>query len=789
MQECNSEERVESANSSPRLPHKHLSILGFLTKRSSKIEPHPRDGDSKKHDKSTDHLRPSSACGHYHDNTSHDVTFAKCSADRQRSPVSSQKQNGLKNNSDALTTKSKTLPAHGNYLGQTYNNNALNSNSYARRRSTDGSQSDSGAAEVVLRKTVKYRSPNHNRFSHQFSLCCKAEKKPMTPPVTVRYNSIPDPANTTLKRDSQTLCWSFIDNTSVSLQSSDENSSMQLPKGDANLTNKIARVNLTECSSAPESPVTAKVMFTSSHSSPSNVSLKSGQSEQVPTHNNDGAHCSGPIRPLAVSACRSRLRLKLYPPGKELPTLEPKLNDAPANNIKRATTPQHMSSPNIAIQPDIARELETHEAQNMRFSSHENIQMQRLQSSQVGLARRALLSAQVLSLIPTDKARERSFMEGHMGSSALLGPAELDRILPNKEITIFVGTWNMNGQNPPKQMNDFVLPLTVEHVPDVVAMGTQESSPDRFEWEVTIQETLGPSHVLFYSTNLGTLHLAIYMRRDLIWYCSAPEDASFSVRTGTAFRTKGAVAISFCIFGTSMLFVTSHLTAHQQKVKERVSDVKRIIHALDLPKNLNLRHKNKDVTQNFDNVFWCGDLNFRLGEPREKLLEWIQNTKFPLPSHLPHGYMHTDQLSSVLADGAAFRGFMEANITFPPTYKYDPGTQHFDTSSKQRAPAYTDRILYKYRQSQGLGIRRGSTIASGVNAPQPYVQCLLYDSVPSITTSDHKPVWALFKTQIRAGTDSIPLAAGLFHRDIYLEGMKRRLNNQYSGSSAVCAIQ
>lgn len=37
-----------------------------------------------------------------------------------------------------------------------------------------------------------------------------------------------------------------------------------------------------------------------------------------------------------------------------------------------------------------------------------------------------------------------------MGSSALLGPAELDRILPNKEITIFVGTWNMNGQNPPK---------------------------------------------------------------------------------------------------------------------------------------------------------------------------------------------------------------------------------------------------------------------------------------------------------------------------------------------------
>lgn len=220
-----------------------------------------------------------------------------------------------------------------------------------------------------------------------------------------------------------------------------------------------------------------------------------------------------------------------------------------------------------------------------------------------------------------------------------------------------------------REMNDFVLPTGVEHVPDLVVIGTQESCSERFEWEVTLQETLGPSHILFHSTSLGTLHLAVFIRRDLIWFCSVPEEASMSVRPGTAFRTKGAVAISFCLFGTSMLFVTSHLTAHQQKVKERVHDVKRIIHALDLPRNLAMKHKNKDVTQNFDCVYWCGDLNFRIGEPRENIMKWIQNTKFPLPPHLPHGYMHKDQLSSVLSDGAAFKGFMEANITFPPTYK------------------------------------------------------------------------------------------------------------------------
>ena len=301
-------------------------------------------------------------------------------------------------------------------------------------------------------------------------------------------------------------------------------------------------------------------------------------------------------------------------------------------------------------------------------------------------------------------------------------------------------------------MTDFVFPLGIDHVPDIIVMGTQEANSERFEFEVTLQQTLGPSHILLHSAALGTLHLVVFIRRDLIWFCSLPEDDSFSVRPGTAFRTKGAVAISFYLFGTSFLFVTSHLTAHQAKVKERVQDIKRIINSLDLPRNVVLRHKNQDVTQNFDCVYWCGDLNFRLAEPREKLLKWIETTQFPLPEHLPHGYMHTDQLKNVLADGAAFKGFKEANILFPPTYKYDVGTQQFDTSSKQRAPAYTDRILYKYRTSSSV-LRRGSLLISGGTPPPHPIECLAYDSVPSIVTSDHKPVWALFRNYIRPGVD------------------------------------
>ncbi|XP_011160963.1 inositol polyphosphate 5-phosphatase E isoform X2 [Solenopsis invicta] len=407
-------------------------------------------------------------------------------------------------------------------------------------------------------------------------------------------------------------------------------------------------------------------------------------------------------------------------------------------------------------------------------------------ASMDSLAKQSLLAAQVLNLIPTQKARERNFLHGRIAANSLLGPVELEKVLPNRELKIFIGTWNMNGQTPPKELNDFMLPCHIETVPDLLAIGTQESCSERHEWEAALQETLGPSHVLLTSSNLGTLHLAIFIRRDLIWFCSIPEEDSFSTRTGTAFRTKGAVAIALMIFGTSFLFVTAHLTAHQDKVKERVNDIKRIVRNLDLPKELPIRHKSKDVTQNFDCVFWCGDLNFRLAQPREEVIQWITNTCFPQESPIN---MHKDQLKNTLNDGAVLRGFEEAPILFPPTYKYDPGTQNFDSSSKQRTPAYTDRILFRGKSHTRGYIRRVShdsgTHKDGV------IECLVYDSVPSICTSDHKPVWGVFKTTLRPGIDIIPLGAGLFNREVYLEGIRRRAAAMDDSleTSKVCSIQ
>lgn len=42
-----------------------------------------------------------------------------------------------------------------------------------------------------------------------------------------------------------------------------------------------------------------------------------------------------------------------------------------------------------------------------------------------------------------------------------------------------------------------------------------------------------------------------------------------------------------------------------------------------------------------------------------------------------------------------FTGYSEGPLLFRPTYKYDYGSDNYDSSEKMRIPAWTDRILFK----------------------------------------------------------------------------------------------
>jgi hypothetical protein len=65
--------------------------------------------------------------------------------------------------------------------------------------------------------------------------------------------------------------------------------------------------------------------------------------------------------------------------------------------------------------------------------------------------------------------------------------------------------------------------------------------------------------------------------------------------------------------------------------------------------------------------------------------------------------------------GNVFKNFWEGDINFAPTYKYDLFSDDYDTSEKCRAPAWTDRVLWKRRkQIPDAGIRENLFLESHV---------------------------------------------------------------------------
>ncbi|KAJ0039430.1 hypothetical protein NL108_014256, partial [Boleophthalmus pectinirostris] len=329
-----------------------------------------------------------------------------------------------------------------------------------------------------------------------------------------------------------------------------------------------------------------------------------------------------------------------------------------------------------------------------------------------------------------------SFLEGSvLGSGALLGAEELDRYFPERQLGIYIATWNMQGEKGlPVNLDDLLLPTDSEFAQDLYVIGVQEGCPDKREWETRLQETLGPYYVMLYTASHGVLYLSIFVRRDLIWFCSEVEHATVTTRIISQIKTKGAVGVGFTFFGTSFLFITSHFTSGDSKVYERILDYNKIIEALALPKGLPdtnpYRSTPSDVTTRFDQVFWFGDFNFRLSKNRVEIENIINRTTGKdMGSLLEH-----DQLCKEIKDGSIFKGFQEAPIHFLPTYKFDIGCDIYDTSSKQRTPSYTDRILFRSRQSHDIRV-------------------IKYTSCTNIKTSDHRPVIGVFQAKLRPGRD------------------------------------
>ncbi|KAJ5218285.1 uncharacterized protein N7498_000384 [Penicillium cinerascens] len=296
-----------------------------------------------------------------------------------------------------------------------------------------------------------------------------------------------------------------------------------------------------------------------------------------------------------------------------------------------------------------------------------------------------------------------------------------------KHIRLWVGSFNVNGRDegPGADLTPWLFPEAddANEDPTVFAVGFQEIvdlSPQqimstdpstRKVWEKAVQQCLNnrarmkgtSKYVLLRSGQLVGAALMIYVKLDALKEIKNVEGTTGL--SGIA-GNKGGCAIRFDFSNTSICFITAHLAAGFANYDERNRDYETIDRGLRFQKNRSIA--------DHDTVIWLGDFNYRIGLGNQIVRDLVTQRDY-------QKLYDNDQLNLQMIAGRAFQFYSEGPIRFPPTYKYDVGTDHYDTSEKGRIPAWCDRVLWR-----------------GANVRQTGYQ------TADLRVSDHRPVWSMF---------------------------------------------
>ncbi|CAL5371970.1 unnamed protein product [Camellia sinensis] len=378
-----------------------------------------------------------------------------------------------------------------------------------------------------------------------------------------------------------------------------------------------------------------------------------------------------------------------------------------------------------------------------------------------------------------------------------------DPYVSNHELRVFVGTWNVAGRSPVGSLAvDVDEWLNLKDAADIYVLGFQEIVPliaknvigaedptEATNWNLLIGKTLEDKYgcpwltpllnpitsddhqypavsdterrlsvssqattpirsqprflqsryKLMASKKMVGVFVTVWMKRELLTrYCvSSVKVCSVACGIMGYLGNKGSVTVSMSIEGTSFCFVAAHLASGEKKGDEgrrnyQVSEIFRRTSFPRLPQDGNNFHPLTILGH--DRIFWFGDLNYRLCLEDNLARQLIKKQDWS-------ALQEFDQLRKELYDGGVFQGWKEGNLEFAPTYKYSSSNcNHYSgglsnrAGEKQRTPAWCDRILWYGKGVKQLSYFRGES-----------------------KFSDHRPVSALFSTQIEVVKSTNPM--------------------------------
>ncbi|XP_045742382.1 phosphatidylinositol 4,5-bisphosphate 5-phosphatase A isoform X2 [Mirounga angustirostris] len=317
---------------------------------------------------------------------------------------------------------------------------------------------------------------------------------------------------------------------------------------------------------------------------------------------------------------------------------------------------------------------------------------------------------------------------------------------------ITVVTWNVGTAMPPDDVTSLLhLGSSGDDSDgaDMIAIGLQEVNSminkrlkDALftdQWSELFMDALAPFNFVLVSTvrMQGVILLLFAKYYHLPFLRDVQTDCT---RTGLGgyWGNKGGVSVRLAAFGHMLCFLNCHLPAHMDKAEQRKDNFQTILSLQQFP------GPGAHGILDHDLVFWFGDLNFRI-ESYD-----LHFVKFAIDSDQLHQLWEKDQLNMAKNTWPILKGFQEGPLNFAPTFKFDVGTNKYDTSAKKRKPAWTDRILWKVK-APCVG-----PSPSGRESHRLQVTQHSYRSHMEYTVSDHKPVAAQFVLQF-AYRDDVPL--------------------------------